>query len=409
MKFKLQFTIPAVLFAIILFTAFYSNPIYAKCSTDNFWATSGNVKTSVTPINNKEKNFTLRVEFTMTDAQIKASQCAGAYIEFDNELDGFSLPNQWDNYTANSNLPGWLHDLAVSDTTPIPGITRVKTADLRSNQAYFYELRWQDNGVKGSAPKVSLQWVPSHSVKDGRTAKQGWLTVIKERGAGIIGKTSGNDAWYIFDNGLRHYWSRDDMNRKWIEFANNGTNDFSFSYDSPKTSSESLKKLLQDTLQGSLFKKDNSSYVSLDLPTKSPTDNTKPATIQPNTQPELASSNPATTLPAPAMPTPSVTTIAPNSSTYAETSGTNGEKHTWTNYTNAGGQEGPSIPAGQTVQIACKTTGFKVANGNTWWYKIASGPWNGQYYVSADAFYNNGRTSGSLKGTPYVDFAVPNC
>jgi hypothetical protein len=54
-------------------------------------------------------------------------------------------------------------------------------------------------------------------------------------------------------------------------------------------------------------------------------------------------------------------------------------------------------------------TGFRVANGNTWWYRIAQSPWNDNYYVSADAFYNNGQTSGSLAGTPWVDPAVPNC
>ena len=93
--------------------------------------------------------------------------------------------------------------------------------------------------------------------------------------------------------------------------------------------------------------------------------------------------------------------------TYGETSG--GVVHTWTNYSNAGGAEGPQIPSNATVQIACKVPGFRVADGNTWWYRIASGPWNGAYYGSADAFYNNGATSGSLKGTPFVDPNVPNC
>ena len=88
---------------------------------------------------------------------------------------------------------------------------------------------------------------------------------------------------------------------------------------------------------------------------------------------------------------------------------TGGEAHTWTNYTNAGGSQGPTIPSNATVQIECKVTGFRVADGNTWWYRIASSPWNGAYYVSADAFYNNGQTSGSLLGTPFVDQAVPNC
>lgn len=86
-----------------------------------------------------------------------------------------------------------------------------------------------------------------------------------------------------------------------------------------------------------------------------------------------------------------------------------GNANTWTNYTNAGGTQGPTIPNGTTVAISCKVTGFKVADGNTWWYRIASSPWNNAYYVSADAFYNNGATSGSLHGTPFVDPAVPNC
>ncbi len=91
----------------------------------------------------------------------------------------------------------------------------------------------------------------------------------------------------------------------------------------------------------------------------------------------------------------------------AETTG--GPTHTWTNYTNAGGYEGPTIPAYTTVLISCKLTGFRVADGNTWWYRIGSAPWNNAYYASADAFYNNGQTSGSLKGTPFVDPAVPDC
>jgi len=61
------------------------------------------------------------------------------------------------------------------------------------------------------------------------------------------------------------------------------------------------------------------------------------------------------------------------------------------------------------VQILCKVPGFAVADGNDWWYQIASSPWNNSYYVSADAFYNNGATSGSLVGTPFYDPAVPVC
>ena len=97
----------------------------------------------------------------------------------------------------------------------------------------------------------------------------------------------------------------------------------------------------------------------------------------------------------------------PVQTTRAETVG--GVTHTWTNYVSAGGTQGASIASFQTVQVACKLTGFRVADGNTWWYRIASSPWNNTFYASADAFYNNGATSGSLIGTPFFDPAVPNC
>lgn len=115
---------------------------------------------------------------------------------------------------------------------------------------------------------------------------------------------------------------------------------------------------------------------------------------------------PTTTTPSPRTPPTTTPTPSPPP-TYAETTG--GVTHTWTNYTNAGGTEGPSIPSNTTVQIACKLAGFRVADGNTWWYRIASSPWSGAFYGSADAFYNNGQTSGSLLGTPFVDPAVANC
>jgi surface antigen len=128
-------------------------------------------------------------------------------------------------------------------------------------------------------------------------------------------------------------------------------------------------------------------------------------------EPEIAPTPPPAAPPPPVVtPTPAPTpnpTPAPSPTTYSETTG--GVANTWTNYTNAGGTHGPSIPSNATVQIACKLTGFRVADGNTWWYRIASSPWNGSYYVSADAFYNNGQTSGSLQGTPFVDPNVRDC
>lgn len=88
---------------------------------------------------------------------------------------------------------------------------------------------------------------------------------------------------------------------------------------------------------------------------------------------------------------------------------TGGVTHTWTDYNSAGGSQGPSIPAFQGVQIQCRRIGFAVADGNPWWYQVASSPWNGSYWASADPFYNNGATGGSLHGTPWVDPNVPQC
>ncbi len=121
--------------------------------------------------------------------------------------------------------------------------------------------------------------------------------------------------------------------------------------------------------------------------------------VWPLSSPSSAPPSPtAPSSPSPSNPPPtSPESAAP---TYAETSGS--VVHTWTDYSDAGGTEGPSIPSNDTVQIACKVTGFPVEDGNTWWYRIASSPWNGVYYASADAFYNNGETSGSLIGTPFV-------
>jgi surface antigen len=121
---------------------------------------------------------------------------------------------------------------------------------------------------------------------------------------------------------------------------------------------------------------------------------------------DLPSESPLPQAPTPT-PAPSTPPSIPTGSAHAETTG--GVTHTWTNYTNAGGTEGPSIPSNTTVQVTCALPGFRVADGNTWWYRVASSPWNNAFYASADAFYNNGQTSGSLIGTPFVDPAVPGC
>jgi hypothetical protein len=94
--------------------------------------------------------------------------------------------------------------------------------------------------------------------------------------------------------------------------------------------------------------------------------------------------------------------------TFSETPGS--EVNTWSDYADGGGTHGPTIPSHETVQVKCRVEGLRVSDGNTWWYRIASSPWNDAYYGSADAFYNEpGVTSGSLVGTPFYEAQVPIC
>jgi hypothetical protein len=97
------------------------------------------------------------------------------------------------------------------------------------------------------------------------------------------------------------------------------------------------------------------------------------------------------------------------SSTGRHTEVPGGPASTWSDPCAAGGNGGPRIPAYRAIQVSCVVQGFRVADGNTWWYRVASPPWRGEYFVSADSFYNNGRASGSLQGTPFVDPEVPRC
>jgi hypothetical protein len=106
---------------------------------------------------------------------------------------------------------------------------------------------------------------------------------------------------------------------------------------------------------------------------------------------------------------PPTSSPAPVASTWPEVSDPDGPTHPWTDYLNAGGTEGPTIPDGTTVLIACRVQGLS-AGGTTWWYRIASSPWNSVYYASASAFYNTGtNTSGPFDNGIDVDTSVATC
>jgi hypothetical protein len=106
---------------------------------------------------------------------------------------------------------------------------------------------------------------------------------------------------------------------------------------------------------------------------------------------------------------PGTTTPPPPPTTYTENAGPAGAT-TFLNPANESGV-GPRIGDYSPVQVSCRTTGLPVSgDGNPWYYRIASSPWNNSYYASADPFYNEpGVTSGSLSGTPLVDASVPTC
>jgi hypothetical protein len=75
---------------------------------------------------------------------------------------------------------------------------------------------------------------------------------------------------------------------------------------------------------------------------------------------------------------------------------------------NEGGPTGQQIPIYSTVQVSCRTTGAN-ANGDVWWYHIASGLDAG-FWVSADNFWNTGtNTSGPFNNGILVDTNVPLC
>jgi hypothetical protein len=66
-------------------------------------------------------------------------------------------------------------------------------------------------------------------------------------------------------------------------------------------------------------------------------------------------------------------------------------------------------PASTWTETMCRVQGYVVPDGDPWWYRLASAPWNGNYYATSDAFYNNGATSGSDINGVVVDQQVPVC
>ena len=69
-------------------------------------------------------------------------------------------------------------------------------------------------------------------------------------------------------------------------------------------------------------------------------------------------------------------------STWTETTGT--PAHTWADPVQLTGAGTPLGPR-QSVQVLCRVKGYVVQDGDPWWYRLASSPWNGRYYAGLDS------------------------
>jgi len=92
---------------------------------------------------------------------------------------------------------------------------------------------------------------------------------------------------------------------------------------------------------------------------------------------------------------------------YTETTGT--PAHTWSDYMQAMGTAGTPLGPRQSILVSCRVRGYVVPDGDPWWYRIESPPWNGHFYASSDAFYNEGSISGPVDTGVVVDEQVPVC
>lgn len=95
--------------------------------------------------------------------------------------------------------------------------------------------------------------------------------------------------------------------------------------------------------------------------------------------------------------------------TWTEQSGSNGSP-TFQNVSNASGQ-GQTIPPMTNVQVSCKvkpSSTIGSASPDGYWYRIASPPWNNNYFAVANTFWN-GDVPGQKPYTHNTDFAVADC
>ncbi len=128
------------------------------------------------------------------------------------------------------------------------------------------------------------------------------------------------------------------------------------------------------------------------------------ATATPTSKPSQHSGPTATPTP---RPTPTSTPV-PQPKTWTEQEGDFGA-NSFSNPHNASGM-GPHLDPMVYVQVSCKLYDPYIASVNPdgYWYRIASAPWNNNYYVAANTFWN-GDIPGHKPYTHNTDWNVPNC
>jgi hypothetical protein len=122
--------------------------------------------------------------------------------------------------------------------------------------------------------------------------------------------------------------------------------------------------------------------------------------------PPVAKSNRAST--GGSVPTTVPTTTQPSRSSRTEVEGNRNGADTFANYQNASGP-GPRLGFLQPVQVSCKVHAPTIdsASPGGYWYRIASAPWNDEYYAVANTFLNGDSVDGPYNH--HLDEAVPDC
>jgi hypothetical protein len=105
---------------------------------------------------------------------------------------------------------------------------------------------------------------------------------------------------------------------------------------------------------------------------------------------------------------PPLQPVAPNASTREERETPQHPVDTFSDYNGPAG-EGPAIPAGKRIRVSCRVydPSIESVNPDGYWYRIASAPWNNDYYAPANTFLNGDPPHGPYRHN--TDFAVPRC